>query len=149
MICLVALFVFAVMGLFSAKYRILAKEAFKCTFLRLTFKPCDTQLDQRIKSKLTSKLLPRVPSLARFVYRNFDLLSTVFTLIFFASTAYSAYSLFNLVTLGTCDPNGVCVITVIAGLCSLELEKYIAVAIVVVFVVAASYLLMQKRKKGE
>lgn len=106
MICLVALFVFAVLGLFSAKYRQLAKEAFRCTFLRLTFKPCDSQLDQRIKSKLTSKLLPRAPGLARFIYRNFDVLSTVFTIVFFASTIYSAYSLYNLATLGTCDPSG-------------------------------------------
>ncbi|MCX6820404.1 MAG: hypothetical protein NT016_00400 [Candidatus Aenigmarchaeota archaeon] len=149
MICLFALFAFAVLGIFSAKYRPMAKEAFRCTFLKLTFKPCDTQLDQRIKSKLTSKLLPRAPALAKFVYKNFDLLSTAFTLVFFASTAYSAYSLYNLVTLGTCDPNGVCVITDIAGMCILDIEKYIVVAIVAVFVVAVAYLFIQKRKNGE
>lgn len=105
MICVIALFVFAVLGVFSAKYRALAKEAFRCTFLKMTFRPCNTALDDRIKSKLVSKLLPRAPKAARFVYKRFELLSWIFTALFFASTIYSAYSLYNLAVHGTCDPN--------------------------------------------
>jgi hypothetical protein len=143
MICLVALFVFAVLGVFSAKYRQLAREAFRCTFLRLTFKPCDSQLDQRIKSKLTSKLLPRAPGVARFIYRRFDVLSSLFTIAFFASTVYSAYSLYNLVVFGTCSPGEACDITTIAGLCVLTLQNYAAYAIVVAFVLALAYTLIK------
>ena len=56
MICFVALAVFAVMGLFSAKYRPYAKEAFDCVFRRLTLRKCESGLDKRIKSKLTGKI---------------------------------------------------------------------------------------------
>ena len=121
MICVIALFVFAVLGIFSAKYRSLAKEAFRCTFLKMTFKPCDTQLDQRIKSKLVGRLLPKAPNLAKFVYKRFDILSTMFTLLLFASMAYSAYSLYNLFVYGTCDPSGgVCLLSTKAPVCGCE-----------------------------
>ncbi len=145
MICVIALLVFAVLGIFSARYRQMAREAFRCTFLKLTFKPCDTQLDQRIKSKLTSKLLPAAPGAARFVYRHFDALSTLFTIAFFASTIYSAYSLYNLLVLGSCDPNGTCEITAVAGMCILDLQKYAAIAIMVVFVIGLAYVLLKRR----
>jgi len=121
MICVIALFVFAVLGIFSAKYRGLAKEAFRCTFLKMTFRPCETGLDDRIKSKLVGKLLPRAPSVARLVYRHFELLSWAFTLLFFASMIYSAYSLYNLAVYGTCDPNtGVCLFNTKAPVCGCE-----------------------------
>ena len=144
MICVIALFVFAVLGIFSAKYRSLAKEAFRCTFLKITLRPCDTQLDQKIKSKLVGRLLPKAPNLAKFIYKRFDMLSTLFTLLLFASMAYSAYSIFNLVTLGTCDPNGTCVITTVGGICIIELEKYAAITILAVFAVALAYILLKK-----
>lgn len=105
MICIIALFTFGILGIFSARYRSLAKEAFHCVFLRMQFKPCDTQLDQKIKSKLTSKLLRRSPRAARFVYKRFELLSWIFTILLFGSMFYSAYSLYNLYAYGTCDPH--------------------------------------------
>jgi len=145
MICVIALFVFAVLGIFSARYRPLAKEAFRCTFLKITLRPCETGLDDRIKSKLTAKLLPRAPGAARFVYKNFELLSWAFTLLFFASMAYSAYSLYNLVAYGTCTPGGVCEITTIAGICILTLQDYLAVLIVFAFVAAMAYMLLKAR----
>ncbi|MFH1622894.1 MAG: hypothetical protein ABIA12_00010 [Candidatus Aenigmatarchaeota archaeon] len=121
MICVIALFVFAVLGVFSARYRPLAREAFRCTFLKITLRPCETGLDDRIKSKLVSKLLPRAPRAARFVYKNFEVLSWAFTLLFFASMIYSAYSLYNLYAYGTCDPNtGVCLFNIKAPLCGCE-----------------------------
>jgi len=121
MICIIALLVFGVLGLFSAKYRALAKESFRCVFLRLSFRPCETQLDQRIKSKLTSKLLVRSPKLAKFVYKRFELLSWIFTIALFASMIYSAYGLYNLFTLGTCDPSGgYCPLSTKAPVCGCE-----------------------------
>lgn len=51
-LCLVALVVFGILGIFSAKYRELAKEAFGCFFKTIQLKPCDSKLDQRIKSSL-------------------------------------------------------------------------------------------------
>jgi len=121
MICLVALFTFSVLGIFSAKYRSLAREAFKCVFLRLTLRPCDTKLDERIRSKLTSKLLRRSPKLARVFYKHFEIISWAFTILFFSSMIYSSYSLYNLYVHGTCDPySDDCPLSLTAPVCGCE-----------------------------
>jgi len=109
-ICIVAMVVFSVLGIFSANYRKLAKEAFSCVMNMLVFKPCTTKFDERIKSKVTSKLM-RMPALARFFYRNFKLLSLTFAVSFFGSMAYSVYGIYNLVVYGSCTPGSTCVIT--------------------------------------
>ena len=83
-LCLVALVVFSVMSVGSAKYKKLARNAFRCFVKTLTLSPCDVGLEQRIKGKITAKLLS-FPRLADFVYRNFKVISWLFTLSFFAS----------------------------------------------------------------
>jgi hypothetical protein len=111
-ICLIALVVFSIAGLWSVKYRQLAKEAFDCTFRMVTFRPCRTNLDERIKAKVTSKLIGRFPSLAKAFYKNFKIFSWIFVLIFFGSMIYTAYTIYNLIVYGTCDPNSTtCIIT--------------------------------------
>ena len=67
-------------------------------------KPCDVQLETKIKTKITSKLMV-IPSLARFFYKYFKPISWAFTVSFFASLAYSAYGIYNLIVFGSCDPN--------------------------------------------
>lgn len=110
-ICIIALVAFSILGIWSAKYRRLAKEAFDCTFRMITFRPCVTKLDERIKSKVTSKLM-RFPKLARTFYRNFKIFSWAFVIAFFVSMAYTAYGIYNLVVYGTCDPSsGSCVLS--------------------------------------
>lgn len=103
-ICIVALVVFSFLSIVSARYRPLAKDAFKCVFKMIQFKPCDVQLETKIKNKITSKLMV-VPSLARFFYKYFKPISWAFTLSFFASLGYSAYGIYNLLAIGRCDPN--------------------------------------------
>ena len=144
-ICIVALVVFSVMSIWSARYRELAKQAFKCVTRMVTLKPCDVGLETRIKTKVTAKLM-HVPKLARFFYKNFKILSWIFTITFFASMAYSAYSVFNLLVYGSCNPGGVCVITSV-GMCILEIEKITVYVILAVLVVALAYLFLKKRKQ--
>lgn len=103
-ICIVALVVFSVLGIFSAKWRKIAKEAFECVFRMITFRPCVSKLDERIKSKVTAKLMKKTPSLARFFYKNFKVLSWIFTIAFFASMIYTIYGIYNLIVFGTCTP---------------------------------------------
>jgi len=103
MICIIALIVFGILGLFSVGYRQLAKEAFDCVFKRMTLRPCTTGFDQKMKSKVTAKLM-KFPKLARFTYRYFELISWLFTISLFLSMGYSAYSMYNLAVYGTCDP---------------------------------------------
>ena len=83
-ICIVAMVVFSILGIFSVRWRRVAKEAFHCVFRMIQFKPCDVQLEEKIKSKVTSKLM-KVPQLARFFYKNFKVISRIFTIVFFAS----------------------------------------------------------------
>lgn len=103
-ICIIALIVFAILGIFSGHYRGLAKDAFKCVFLMIQLKPCQIGLETKIKTKITSKLMV-IPSLARFFYKYFKQISWVFTISFFASLFYSAYGIYNLLAIGRCDPN--------------------------------------------
>ena len=110
MICVLALAVFAVLSLFSAKYRSLTLEAFNCVFRRLTLRPCDTGFDKKIKMKIVGKLMSKNKEIAGFVFKNFEALSWTFTIIFFASMLIAAQGIYNLAVYGTCDPvNNVCI----------------------------------------
>lgn len=107
-ICFVALGVFSIMGIFSLKYRALAAEAFDCVFRRLTFRPCVSRLDERIKAKIVSKALAiKSPRLAKFVNRNFEILSWVLVILTLASLFFAAQGLWYFYLYGNCNgPQG-------------------------------------------
>src|SRR3989344_7797428 len=86
-ICLIALPVFLILGIFSVKYRLLAKEAFRCFFKTVTLKPCDTGLDQKIKSEITARLM-WWPPLASIFYNRFNVISWVFAILIITSTFF-------------------------------------------------------------
>lgn len=114
-ICIIALPVLAVLGLFSLRYRILAWEAFHCLFRTVAFKPCNTGLDNRIKSKFTAKLM-WWPAFARFFYKNFALLSWIFVILTLLSVAGTGYGLYNYFVYGNCngpDSPAFCVFNVV------------------------------------
>ncbi len=119
MICIIALVVFSILAIFSASYRPLAGESFDCVFRKVTFRKCRTNLDQRLKSKITGKLLTKSPLLARFVYKRFELLSWIFVILFIASLAYSAYGGYNYTLYGNCygpeDIGGFCIYNALEG----------------------------------
>lgn len=111
-LCIIALPIFAILGLFSATHRELAKEAFRCVFLKLTFKPCDTRLDTRIKATIVGSLLKKNKSLGVFVHKHFTLFSWLFVLLMIASTYYVIDGGINYYKYGNCNgPNssGFCV----------------------------------------
>ena len=105
-VCVIALVVFAILGIFSARYRKLAKEAFECTFKKLTFKPCDTGLDTRIKAATTAKLM-RWPRAAKFMHKNFDTITSILFMVMIISMAWSGYEagkgVYNYATFGNCN----------------------------------------------
>ena len=115
-VCAIALVIFGVLGIFSAKYRRLAKEAFDCVFKMVQLKPCDTGFDQRVKAYVTTKLM-KFPPFAKFVYNNFNLLSWVFVLTFFLSIGGIGYGLYNYFVFGNCNgpqSNGFCIYNAIS-----------------------------------
>ena len=136
-LCIVALVVFSILGIFSGHYRGLAKDAFKCVYRMVTFKPCDVQLETKIKTKITSKLMV-IPSLARSFYKYFKPISWIFTISFFASLIYSAYGIYNLLAIGRCDPNSTsCEITSLLYFITcheIETVSIIAVVAILLFI---------------
>jgi len=96
--------VLGILGIFSARYRKIAREAFSCVKRMMTFRPCETGFDDKVRSHVTAKLMKRNERIAGVFYRNFKLLSVLFTASFFLSAGYTAYTVYNLAVYGTCDP---------------------------------------------
>lgn len=106
MICLVALVVFAVLGIFSARHRPLAKEAFRCVFRKATLRKCDTGLDSRIKTSVSGVFFKAHPKAGSFVFKHFTVISWIFTILFFASLASTAIGGYNYWMYGNCNGPG-------------------------------------------
>lgn len=106
MICVIALIVFGILGIFSAKYRIVAKEAFNCVFKKITLKKCDTGLDQRLKGEITGKLFKINPRIGRFVFRYFEWFSWIFLILTIATLFFVGQGLYFYAVYGNCNgPN--------------------------------------------
>lgn len=145
-LCIVALIVFSVMSVGSAKYKKLARDALRCVAKTLTLSPCDVGLEQRIKGKITAKLLG-APRLARLVYRHFAVVSWIFTLTFFASTIYTVYAMYNFFVYGSCEPGGVCYLTFI-GWCALQIEQVMVYIVLIILVALLGYLIVKRVRRG-
>ncbi|MBD3210261.1 thioredoxin domain-containing protein [Candidatus Micrarchaeota archaeon] len=118
LLCILAFFVFAVLSVFSARYRPLAKEAFACVFKTVTLKPCDTGMDDRLKAEVVSGLLKVSPAAARTVNRHFTVLSWVFVLLTLGSFAYTAFGAYNFYFYGNCDgpqSSNICILNDLTG----------------------------------
>ncbi|MDO8626975.1 MAG: thioredoxin domain-containing protein, partial [Candidatus Diapherotrites archaeon] len=116
-ICIIAFAIFAILGIFSAKYRELAKESFGCVFSTITLRPCTTGFDNKLKTRISVSFAKFNPAIGGFLYKNFKTLSLVFTILMIASLGYSIYSVYNLVAFGNCNgPQG--------GFCAFQPETY-------------------------
>jgi len=146
-ICIVALVVFSILSLVSTRYRPLAKQAFRCVYLTATLRPCDVQLEEKIKAKLTSKLM-FAPLLARFFYKNFKIISWIFTIAFFASLFYSVYGIYNLIAIGRCDPNSAsCEITSLLYFISCHEIETVLIILIISFVLFIYFYFKKKNIK--
>ena len=117
-LCWVALPVFAVLGIFSVKYRRLAKESLECLFMTATFRKCQSGMDDRIKSQITGRLLKFSPKSARFFYKNYKVISFVILVVFLWSAYASGTAIYNYAVHGNCngpDSDGFCVLDVDDG----------------------------------
>jgi len=112
MICLIALIVLAVLSIFSASHRPLFKEALDCVGRRLTFRPCESKLDERLKSKITGALLKKNKHAAKFVYKRFEIISWIFLILMIGSIFFSAQAGYYYARYGNCngpDETGFCI----------------------------------------
>jgi len=103
-LCIIALIVFSIMSIFSVRYRVLAKQAFRCVFLKMTFRPCESGLDQKIKMSIVSTIFDHSPRSAKFLNKHFELLSWIFVILSIASFVLVAQGAYNIYLYGSCDP---------------------------------------------
>lgn len=103
MVCIVSFIVFAILGIFSARYRALAKDAFQCVARRVTLRPCDTSLETKIRASLVSTIMKRSLPLAKFVNRYFEVLSWAFVILSVASTVLVFRGLYLYYRYGSCN----------------------------------------------
>jgi hypothetical protein len=102
-LCWIALPIFAILGIFSAKYRKLTKESLECLFKTATFRKCSSGLDDRIKSQISGKLLKFSPHSARFFYKHYKTISLILLIVFIWSTYVGAVGIYNYVEYGNCN----------------------------------------------
>ncbi|OGZ02449.1 MAG: hypothetical protein A2430_00090 [Candidatus Liptonbacteria bacterium RIFOXYC1_FULL_36_8] len=104
MFCILAFIVFGILGIFSASYRALAKEAWLCVKKRITLKPCDTSLSEKIRAKAVGPLILKHPKIAKSINRYFEILSWSVVILSIISTFYVSQSVYNLVRYQSCNP---------------------------------------------
>ncbi len=110
MICIIALVVFAILGLFSAKFRGYFFEALDCVFRRVTLRKCTTSFDKKMKMKVTAKVSGLNKPAGSFVFKHFEVISWVLTILMIVSLVWSGYiavsGIYNWVAYGNCyGPN--------------------------------------------
>lgn len=103
--CIIGLVIFGILGIFSAKYRTYAKEAWRCLKRQVTLRPCDTEFDKKMRAKLASKFI-RFPKLSKAVYKVFPALSWAMVAMLFVSIYWTGVGLYNTVQYGNCNGPG-------------------------------------------
>lgn len=120
MFCIAAFIVLAIISIFSASHRKLAKKAWNCTLHRITFRPCDTSFKEETKSKLLSHVANRTPRLVKAADIGIEVAS--FALVIF--TIWSLLSVLNsglnLFVWGTCTPESASSCSLGAETCSID-----------------------------
>jgi len=109
---MLALPVFAVLAIFSVKYRRLTLDALDCLFRTVQLKKCDTGLDQKIKASLTGKVFKFSPSLGGFFYKHYKIISWVILILFIWSFFTGSVGLYNYIQYGNCNgpgSTGICI----------------------------------------
>jgi hypothetical protein len=103
MFCIVAAVVLSILGIFSASNRQLAKEALDCVFHRITFRPCTTGFDEKMKAKILGKVINRSEKSARFLNKNFEILAWIFFVVMLAATVMFIRGFYLFYTTGNCN----------------------------------------------
>ncbi len=102
-LCIIALPIFLVLGLFSATHRELAKESLRCVFAKLTLRPCQTSLNTKMKTGIIAPIFKRNKTAGKFVQKHFTLLSWIFIILMVLSTYFVIEGGVNFYLYGNCD----------------------------------------------
>lgn len=102
-LCLLALPVFAILGIFSLKYRKLTKDALDCLFRTVTLRKCTSGLDDRIRADITGTFLKFHPPTAKFFYKNYKIISWIILILFLWSIYAGGVGFYNYSKYGNCN----------------------------------------------
>jgi len=111
MFCIIAFIILSILGIFSASNRVLAREALDCVLKRITLRPCTTGFDQKMKAKILGTVIGRSEKAARFINRNFEVLSWIFFLLLLSSSILAVNGTYLFYRYGSCNglnQTGVC-----------------------------------------
>jgi protein-disulfide isomerase len=103
MFCIIAFVILAILGIFSASNRALAKEALDCVFRRVTLRPCNTGFDEKMKAKILGSVITRSETAARLINKNFELLSWTFFILMVASSVWALRGVYLFYVTGSCN----------------------------------------------
>lgn len=104
MFCIAGFIVFAILGIFSARYRRLAKEAWACVARKATLRKCDTNFKNEAKARLLGKIIVTRPRLAKWLDAGVEVLAFIFVMLIIWSSLVVVRSGLNLFVYNTCDP---------------------------------------------
>jgi protein-disulfide isomerase len=103
MFCIISFVILSILGIFSASNRELARESLDCVLRRVTFRPCTTGFDEKMKAKILGVVITRSEKGARFLNKNFEILSWVFFVLLLGSSLWSVRGLYLFYTTGSCS----------------------------------------------
>jgi len=104
MFCIAAFIVFVVVGIFSVRYRRLAKKAWSCVARKITFRPCEIGFKEDTKNLLIGKLIFTRPRLAKFLDKWIEFFATIFVVLSVWSLVVVLQSGLYLFVYDTCTP---------------------------------------------
>tara|TARA_B100000745_G_scaffold297227_1_gene243840 strand:+ start:2310 stop:3380 length:1071 start_codon:yes stop_codon:yes gene_type:complete len=107
MFCIAAFIIFVILGIFSARYRKLAKKAWSCVARKITFRPCEIGFKEEEKNVLIGKLILTKPRLAKFLDKWIEIFATIFVILSIWSLLVVFQSGLNLLVYDTCYPKNV------------------------------------------
>ena len=115
MFCIAAFIILAIISIFSASHRKLAKQAFSCTLRRVTLRPCDSSFKEETKNKILSHVANKTPKLVKTADIGIEIASFALVILTVWSLVVALESGLNLFVWGTCTPAN-------ASSCSLSSE---------------------------
>lgn len=103
MFCIISFIVLSILGIFSASNRQLAKEALDCVLRRVTFRPCNTGFDEKMKAKILGVVITRSEKTARFLNKHFEILAWIFFIALFSASFFALRGVYLFYTTGSCN----------------------------------------------
>lgn len=120
MFCIAAFIVLAIISIFSASHRKLAKKAWDCTLHRITFRPCDTSFKEETKSKLLSHVANKNPKMVKAADFGIEVASFILVILTIWSLLTALNAGLNLFVWGTCNPEQASSCSLGAETCSID-----------------------------